>query len=142
MIKKIIVFSCWLVFISCTSNKKLAVTPNDQEKEPIICSTQFVSIGVQITDSSHLFDEFYLINNQTKKKKRIIAAPRPSNSKSTTAYYTLIDDALQKELQGRKVAYTLIAKRSGIQIIEEPYVFSADACHVFKVSGKDHITTF
>ncbi len=138
MIKKIIVFSCWSVLINCTFNKKLAVTLNDQEveKEQIICSARFVQVGVQILDSSHL-----LLNNQTKKKKRIIEAPRSSNSKSTTAYYTLIDDALQKELQRKKVTYTLIAKRSGIQIIEEPYVFSADACHVFRVSEKDHITT-
>ncbi|APD06832.1 hypothetical protein UJ101_01313 [Flavobacteriaceae bacterium UJ101] len=140
ILKKLFIISCGLFIMSCSSNKDVT-TPSSQktEDEMVICTTLFKSIGVEITDSDHLFDEFYLLNNQTKEKKRIIAAP--NNSQNNTAYYTLIDDSLQKDLQDKKVPYTLIAVKSGIQIIEEPYVFSADACHIFKVSGKETITT-
>lgn len=124
---------------NCSSNNNSLITkPITEQEETIICTTQFESIGVEITTSDHLFDAFYLLNDQTQEKKRIIATP--NNSQNTTAYYTLIDDSLQKELQGKKVAYTLIAVKSGIQVIEEPYIFSADACHVFKISGKEIIT--
>ncbi len=131
-----ILCSC-ILFVCCASTQEKK--ESQKEEQMVICTMEFRSIAVQIKSVDHLFDEFYLLNNQTWEKKKIIASRR--DPKSDTANYALIDDSMQKSLQNKEVPYTLIAVKSGVRVIEEPYIFSADACHVFKVSGKEMIIT-
>ena len=114
-----------LLIFNCASKK----VEENLDQEMIICTMQFVSIPVEIKGET--IDELYLINNQTKEKKVL--------KKNHQSFYTLIDDSSKNTLKNKEIEYTLIGKHKTQKVIEEPYILGADACHVYKKSGKDII---
>lgn len=54
-------------------------------------------------------------------------------------YYTVLDDTYHAKLKNNRDNFTFHGYRGGVKVVQEPFVISADNCHIRKVSGKDSV---
>jgi hypothetical protein len=77
-------------------------------------------------------DDFYTIRNSTADTLIFEGAPFQNS-------YTVLDDNYQQILENKQENFKFIGIKSGIKVIEENFVISADQCHISKVSGKNSV---
>lgn len=91
---------------------------------------------VQVKTSDNVsvqLDEVYTI--RTKNGEKITLSQSMAEGR-----YHVLDDSYQKRIANTTEAFRFVGKKSGQTIVDEPYLISADCCHVKKESGKDVIT--
>jgi hypothetical protein len=102
-----------------------------------ICTAIFASVMVQVQTPEGLpvqLDEVYTIRTSTGEK--IVLDQNMAEGR-----YNVLDDSYQKRIANSTEQFRFVGKKGGQVIVDEPYVISADCCHVNKQSGKEIITT-
>lgn len=131
MRKLIIALAAPLFLLSC--DKK--ADSNDCKKA--ICTEEYRMINVTIKDAQGnkvLLQKASLANVQTGDTSII-----PLSEMSDSSYVIFSDKEL-KNMQNKTYNYKFIGMVNNVQVFNEPYTFSADCCHINKVSGKETIT--
>ncbi|WP_300601347.1 hypothetical protein [Niabella sp.] len=104
-----------------------------------ICTEEYRFYNIKVTDASGgavMLDTFYT---------RIVATNRTFHVNNTVpgkgdGYYTVISDGQQLLLpEGKSMELRFIGIKNDQVLINEPYVFKNNGCHIEKVSGKDQI---
>jgi len=134
---KPILFSLLLIsgtslLLSATCNRDTNTCPGD-----VICTEIFNMVMVKVNGPEGVppsFDDVYTLRH--KNHEIIRTEPIPGSE----GRFTVLDDNYQKKLANQQDTFTFIAIKNGKMVIEEPYVISADCCHIKKVSGKDEIS--
>lgn len=123
-----------LPFLSASScdkkDKNKTCGPN------VMCTMLFASIGVAVNDvngNTVTLDETETIRKSTGEViKYDQSSAEPGN-------YWIITDSYVQSLQNQTDSFEFIGKKDGKIVVDEPFVISADCCHVDKVSGKEVI---
>lgn len=100
------------------------------------CTLEFRTLVVEIFGvdrQPYVLDEYYLIRKSTGQKLE-------RTTPVTTGTYILLDDSYQDELENKTEDFQLIGIKNGKRVVDEPYTFKADCCHVNYVSGSSGIT--
>ncbi|HTN45434.1 MAG TPA: hypothetical protein VL098_03745 [Flavipsychrobacter sp.] len=125
----LLLFSPFFIAGSCNKDEK------KKKCDPkVACTMMFASVSITVKTSNGVsaeLDEVYTIRKSTSE---ILKYSQPGN---TTGAYIVLDDSYQKELQNKQEEFYFVGKKNGKVMVEEPYVLSADCCHVSKVSGRD-----
>lgn len=125
-----------LCFLFTTSQScKRDMNGNNNNCEGVACTMLFASITVNITDSSGKavkLDDAYTINGKTSETIRYEQDPNSMG-------YTVLDDSYQKHLVNTSSTFQFIGMKDGKQVVNAPFVISADCCHISKVSGETEI---
>lgn len=99
------------------------------------CTLEFRTLVVEIFGvdrQPYVLDEYYLIRKSTGEKLE--------RTPVTTGTYVLIDDSYQSKLENQADDFQLIGIKNGKTVVDEPFTFKADCCHVDHVSGVSSIT--
>lgn len=115
---------------SCEKGKKTAECPPNT-----ICTMMFASIGTKVTDNKGTpvtFSEAYTL----RKSNNELLTYEQNNKEG---FYVIVDDSYQKSLANQTDTFLFVGKQGGQTIVEEPFIISADCCHVNKISGKSEI---
>lgn len=127
----LLLFSPFFIAGSCNKEeKKRKCDPN------MACTMMFASVSITVKTSNGIpaeLDEVYTLRKSTSE---LLKYSQPGNATGT---YTVLDDSYQKELQNKQEEFHFVGKKNGKVMVEEPYVLSADCCHVSKVSGNDEL---
>jgi hypothetical protein len=102
----------------------------------IMCTMDFRSVSVQVRDASGgpvRLDSAYTLRKKTGQQIRHEHHPAADS-------YTVLDDGFQKTLANRQETFLFTGFRDGRKVVEEPFVISADCCHIGKVSGNSVVT--
>lgn len=99
--------------------------------EEIICNTMFVAIGVEIKGAK--LDTFYTVRQSNKDTISDNFVGMMEGS------YTLVSDRYLDELRNSQDTFHFIGIINDSVVVREPYIIGADACHIYKVSGKETI---
>jgi hypothetical protein len=91
----------------------------------------FASVSIEVLGTS--LDDHYTIRNSTGDTIRIGNTPFQNN-------YTVLDDNYQNILENKQESFRFVGIKSGIKVVDEIFIISADKCHISKVSGKTSIT--
>lgn len=131
MRKLIIILTTPLFLLSC--DKKA----DSNDCKNAICTEEYRSVTVNVLDNSGnkvVLQNAYLINLQNADTTIITTA------QSFDSTYVVFSDNEVKNMQNKTYNYKFIGTLNGMQVFDEPYTFSADCCHINKVSGKGTIT--
>jgi hypothetical protein len=113
----------------------LLLSLTNRDCKGVTCKTEFVREGVVVLDADGEYfdlDDAYTYNRTTNAKIRF-------KDFKFGDMYVLMDDSYHEKLQDKTTRYQFIGVRNGRVVINEPYVFSGDCCHIKKESGKDTI---
>ena len=116
----------FLMAASCRKNQKTAKCPAD-----VMCTKIFASVGVAVKNTDGTpgqLDEVYTIRVSTSEILKY-------DQQQGGGMYTILDDSYRRELQLREEEFRFVGKKGGKTVVEEPYVLTADCCHVAKKSG-------
>lgn len=108
-----------------------------QNCDSIACEEVFVTVFVKIKNKSgtpQSLDDHYTIVKSTGDTIRDDSGPYPDGT------YIIITDKQQKKLEYNPTNYIFYGIKKGSVIIKEPYVVSADCCHINMISGKPEVT--
>jgi hypothetical protein len=125
-----ILFAPLFIYSSC---KKATRTSCDG----VACTMVFVGVNVQVVDKNNdpvLLDNAYTVRDGTNEK---IIFDIPIGPAGKTGNYTVLDDSYQQKLVLSTAGFHFIGIKDGKEVVNEPYTFSADCCHINKKSGKD-----
>jgi hypothetical protein len=89
-------------------------------------------VTVQVVDAAGnpvKLDEAYSIRSGTNEKINSTQESGMNNS------YVVLDDSYQKKLAQSTSTFRFIGIKNSKQVIDEPFVISADCCHIKKNSG-------
>jgi hypothetical protein len=95
----------------------------------------FAYISVKVKDGTGKdvkLDEAYTINTKTSDTIR-------HEQNLGDMGYTVLDDSYQKHLVNTSSTFQFIGIKDGKQVVNAPFVISADCCHISKVSGETEI---
>ena len=96
----------------------------------------FASVTTQVQNAEGVqiqLDEVYTIRQRTGDKITL-------DQRMPDGRYQVLDDSYLRNIVNTRETYIFTGIKDGKKIIEEPFVISADCCHVKKESGKDIIT--
>jgi hypothetical protein len=113
----------------------ILLSARKEDCKGVDCKTDFIREGVVVlnTDGDLIeLDDAYTFN---RRKNQII---RFKDFKFGDTYIVL-DDSYQDKLKNRTMQVQFIGMKNGKRVFNEPYVFTADCCHIQKLSGKDTI---
>lgn len=130
MRKLIIILTAPLFLLSC--DKKA----DSNNCKNAICTEEFRSVQVNVIDNQGnkvKLQDAYLINVQ-------LGDTTPVTLESFDSSYIVFSDNEVKNMQNKTYTYKFIGTLNNVQVLNEPYSFSADCCHINKVSGKETIT--
>ncbi len=102
----------------------------------IACTMMFAMVTVEVKDQQGnkvVLDEYYTTREKTGDKLT------PQSNMPDSGTYTIVDDGFVSILKNKSEQFRFIGKKNGAEVVNEPYVISADCCHVNKVSGKGTI---
>lgn len=104
-----------------------------------MCTAMFVMINTKVTDATGktiLLDEAYT------RRKSNNEVYRPDQTMATyDSSYIVLDDGYLQKMQNQSDTFYFIGIKNGVEVVNEPFVISADCCHVNKQSGKTNIVT-
>ncbi|WP_215231770.1 hypothetical protein [Dyadobacter linearis] len=101
----------------------------DGDPGDINCTEEFRSVGLEV--SGEPLTEFYTVRLATSDTLRARSEFVPESR-----WYWVLDDSYQKLLANRQEVFKFVGKRGSAIVVQEEYTIGADACHIFKVSGK------
>ena len=101
-----------------------------RDKE-VVCTALFARVSIEVNGSS--LNDFYTLRMNTSDTLRF-----PDGHFQNT--YTVLDDNYQKVLENKSENFKFIGIISGIKVVDENFVISADKCHISKISGKNFVT--
>ena len=113
----------------------LTACPLMDSDDPIACTEEFRSIGLEISGDS--LTEFFTIRELSGDTIRIGEGPYHYG---TTRFYPVLNDGYQRLLQNRSEPFRFIGKINDSLQVDQPFQIGADQCHIFKVSGPTRIT--
>ncbi|MBN8670582.1 MAG: hypothetical protein J0L80_07835 [Chitinophagales bacterium] len=124
-----------IVFLttSSTSCKK----KNDGNCADVMCTAMFTMINTKVTDANGRYvklDDVYVM----REKNNDIYRPE-QQSAAWDSSYVVIDDGYLPKMYNSTETFYFIGIKNGIKVVNEPFVISADCCHVSKQSGKTTI---
>jgi hypothetical protein len=120
------------LFIYSSCNK-----PANTSCDGVACTLIFAGINVQVVDKNNdpiLLDNAYTVRDGTNEK---ITFDIPIGPAGKTGNYRVLDDSYQKKLALSTAGFHFIGIKDGKKAVNEPYIISADCCHINKKSGKD-----
>lgn len=120
------------VVLVCSSPVLLSTSCKQQKcPENTICTDLFAMVTVKVTDQSgntvH-FDDVYTTRKSNSETIRI--------KQSMDGSLIVLDDGYQSKLKQDKDTFYIVGVKNGQKLLHEPYVISADCCHISKVSGR------
>lgn len=113
----------------------LLLSARKEDCKDVNCKTDFIREGVVLLNADGDFielDEAYTLD---RSKNRMIKFKDFKFGDS----YIVLDDSYKEKLKDHTMQFQFIGVRNGKKIFNEPYVFTADCCHIQKLSGKDTI---
>jgi len=132
MRKLIVIALAGFVFLttSSTSCKK----NGDNECQGVMCTAMFAMINTKVTDANGKYvklDDVYVMRG----KNNDIYRPE-QQSAAWDSSYVVIDDGYISKMYNSTETFYFIGIKNGVKVVNEPFVISADCCHVSKQSGK------
>lgn len=132
MRKLIVIALASFVFLttSSTSCKK----NGDNGCQGVMCTAMFAMINTKVVDANGHFvqlDDAYVM----RVKNNDIYHTNQSNM-IVDSSYIVIDDGYVSKMYNSTETFYFIGIKNGIKVVNEPFVISADCCHVSKHSGK------
>ena len=103
------------------------------DPDEIICSDEFRMIGLTVTGGS--LDDFYTVRESTKDTIRFT----DNGIYPISRWYPVLDDSYQEILKDTEEHFYFCGFADADQVVHEPFIIGADACHIFKVSGKESV---
>jgi hypothetical protein len=104
--------------------------------DEVPCTQIFMMTMVDVKDNSGakvVLDDHYTLRVSNGEKIRATDQGNPDGG------YVVLDDNYQSKLANKKEEFRFIGIKNGVEVVNEVYVFSADCCHIEKVSGKTEI---
>jgi len=125
----IILFSI-ILLLSCNCNC-------ESECEDVLCTEQFVTIVVTITDQDQnpfILDDYTVIDidnniDLTNDLKDYY------QSFPDDGTYPIFDDNFQQDYQNQEIEIQFIGYLNSQEVVNEYYSVGADCCHVYPISG-------
>lgn len=114
----------------------LSNTCRGKSDDDFLCTEEFRVITIQIEGIQP--DSFHTV---WLSKNRIINNEDFKFGGTDDNIYPVLTDLHQKELENKVDDFAFRAFVGGKLVVNEPFKFSADRCHIFKISGK-HLVTF
>lgn len=119
------------------SGKKNVIAGDDTGcPAEVICTAVYAMVQTTIHDArgnALVLDSFYTIRQGTGE---VIRYPKHGPGPET---YSVLEDNYRPKLQNTVATFILKGFRNGQQVVSEPYVISADCCHIAYVSGNKAI---
>lgn len=104
-----------------------------------MCTAMFVMINTKVTDANGHFVKLDDSYTQRAGNKDVY---RPNQSNLIVdSSYVVIDDGYLQKMQNQTDTFYFVGLKNGKEVVKEPFVISADCCHVNKQSGKTNIVT-
>lgn len=103
-----------------------------------LCTLEFrgFSIEVKHSNGNHaVLDNYYTVNinlNDTIYNGKTLL--------QGDSLYNVIDDNYTGKMYNKTYNFNFIGIINNTVVVNEPFVFSADCCHIDKVSGKSKVT--
>jgi hypothetical protein len=104
------------------------------DPDEIVCSDEFRTIG--LTVSGGRLSDFYTIRESTGDTIRFTG----SGIYPLSRWYPILDDSYQEILYDTEEQFYFYGEIDGSRVVEELYIIGADACHIFKVTGKESVS--
>lgn len=107
--------------------------------EDIMCTYQFVTIQLQLTDANNqpvVLDSFKSTNLDTGQQWEL---ERENVSEPNNGYYPILTDAQLEEIaqEGSRIEFTGI--KNSKEVVKALYVIGHDCCHITLISGEQEI---
>ena len=102
-----------------------------KQSVPVLCTAEYRSIVIRVSGDS--LTDFYTVRLSTSDTIR-----RP-NLDYKPQWYPVLDDSYHSTITNTQERYQFIGKIKNAIVVNEEYVIKADACHVYKVSGRDEV---
>lgn len=99
-----------------------------KKDDGVACTMEFRTIQVRVIGAP--LDDYYTIRMKTGDSFRV-----ESLGSEQTEYYPILDDNFQSILKGKTETFRFVGIRNDIEVVNEPIVIGADACHINYVSG-------
>lgn len=118
--------------ISCRSSKK----NNNPCNSNVICTEMFAMITIQVKDTTGngiKLDSAYTLRTGDNEKLYL------EHNTFIDGAYVVLDDNYQQKLANKKDTFRFVGYKNGSQIINEPFIISADCCHISKESGNTEV---
>ena len=135
MRKLIVTALAGVVFLTTSSTSCKKKDANNCQD--VMCTAMFAMINTKVTDASgHVvkLDEAY---TQRVSNKDIYRADQSMMAFDRS--YIVLDDNYLPKLQNQTDSFYFIGIKNGVKVVNEPFVFGGDCCHVSKQSGKTTI---
>jgi hypothetical protein len=105
---------------------------DDTGNTDVICTEEFVVIGVKITGAAP--DDFFTVRTANMDTIRFDGDFPVGN------WYPVLDDSFQPQLQDQREEFYFVAVAANEVIINQRYEIGADKCHVIRYTGPSEIT--
>lgn len=99
--------------------------------EDVACTSLFASVTIEVNGAA--LDNYYTIRNSTGDTIRF-------SDSVFQNLYTVLNDNYQKILENKQETFKFIGIKSGVKVVDENFIISADKCHISKVSGVNSVT--
>jgi hypothetical protein len=109
-----------LISFSCKHNDK-----------DTACTSMFASVSIEVNGGT--LDNYYTIRSSTGDTIRITDGVFQNA-------YTVLNDNYQQMLEDKQETFKFVGVKSGIKVVDENFIISADKCHISKVSGVNSVT--
>lgn len=104
------------------------------DEDQLFCTEEWRSIVVEIPGAN--FSDYFTIRVSTGDTLRFESEFVSQNP----SFFTVLDDSFQPKLERKRETFRFVGIRQGQIIVNEPYVISADRCHIQFVSGRIFIS--
>jgi len=99
-----------------------------KKDDVLVCTMEFRTIQVRVIGAP--LDDYYTIRMKTGDSFRV-----ESLDSDQTEFYPILDDNFQSILKGKTETFRFVGIRNDIEVVNEPIVIGADACHINYMSG-------
>ncbi len=97
----------------------------------IVCNSMFASVSIEVNGGT--LDNYFTIRSSTGDTIRITDGVFQN-------VYTILNDNYQQMLENKQETFKFVGVKSGIKVVDENFIISADKCHILKVSGVNSVT--
>ncbi len=123
-----------ILFLLCTA---LSIGCKEESNEPVVCTQVFVMYTVTVLDA--IGSPVDSVKIKVTGSSGYIYELDDEIILGFPGTYVIMSDKYQQKLSGRIEDVSVIGTK-GTLTFKENYIFSADECHIFKISGKDTVT--
>jgi hypothetical protein len=112
----------------------LAACSTDANEEEVICTEEFIVIGVKVSGAT--LSDYYTVrvsNNDTIRFTNNSTYPIGN-------WYPILDDSYQAILENTQEDFIFYGKINDATVVNEAYIIGADQCHIKKISGASQVS--